>query len=274
MVTYDEIDLYSGLAALHWSAYDDPAWDHDFYKRVVEEAGGLALDVACGAGRLLRRYLQAGLAVEGVDSSADMLAVCRQRAEAEGLSPVLYCQPMQALDLPKRYACIYIPCGSFTCVIGQENALAALRRFQRHLLPGGVLAFNAYFGDWGDYDYNQAEAARIYPTEWKPHVVKELGGPRRLAVERRWIGVDPVAQIVSEQRRYRLYDGEDLLQEEVHTGQNHWYFKNEMLLMLRLAGFENVQVKGDYTDEDFGPQHTGTMVFICRAPAVGAEKGG
>ena len=23
----DEIDMYSGLAALHWSAYDDPAWD-------------------------------------------------------------------------------------------------------------------------------------------------------------------------------------------------------------------------------------------------------
>ena len=56
-MTFDEIDMYSGLAALHWSAYDDPAWDHDFYKRVVEQAGGLALDVACGAGRLLRRYL-------------------------------------------------------------------------------------------------------------------------------------------------------------------------------------------------------------------------
>ena len=171
-MTFDETDMYSGLAALHWSAYDDPAWDHDFYKRIVEQSGGLALDVACGAGRLLRRYLQAGLAVEGVDSAADMLAVCRQKAEAEGLSPVLYCQPMQALDLPKRYACIYVPCGSFTCVIGQENALEALRRFHRHLLPGGVLAFNAYFGDWGDYDYNKPEQERVYPSEWKPHVVK------------------------------------------------------------------------------------------------------
>jgi hypothetical protein len=76
--------------------------------------------------------------------------------------------------------------------------------------------------------------------------------------------------VVSEQRRYRLYDGDDLLQEEVHAGQNHWYFRNEMLLLLRLAGFENVQVKGDYTDADFGPQHTGTMVFICRKPAISA----
>ena len=54
MITFDERDLYTGLAALHWSAYDEPAWDHDFYKRVVEEVGGLALDVGCGAGRLLR----------------------------------------------------------------------------------------------------------------------------------------------------------------------------------------------------------------------------
>lgn len=265
-MSYDEIDLYSGLAALHWSAYDEPAWDHDFYKRVLEQAGGLALDVACGAGRLLRRYLAAGLAVEGVDSSADMLAVCRQKAEAEGLSPVLYCQPMQALDLPKRYACIYVPCGSFTCVMGQENALEALRRFQRHLLPGGVLAFNAYWGDWDDFDYHDPGKARLYPTDWRPHVIKQLTDQRRLVVERRTTGVDPVEQVVSEERRYRLFAGDDLLAEEVHVGQNHWYFKKEMLLMLRLAGFGEVQVLGDYTGEDFGPQHTGTMVFVCRKP--------
>ena len=80
--------------------------------------------------------------------------------------------------------------------------------------------------------------------------------------------VDPVEQTSCEERRYRLYDGELLLQEEVHAGQNHWYFKKEMLLMLRLAGFEDAQVKGDYTDEDFGSQHTGTMVFICRKPSI------
>ncbi len=263
-MTFDEVDLYSGLAALHWSAYDDPSWDHDFYRRVVEEADGLALDVACGAGRLLRRYLQAGLAVEGVDSAPDMLAVCRQKAEAEGLSPVLYCQPMQALDLPKRYASIYVPCGSFTCVMGRDNALEALRRFRAHLEPGGVLAFNAYWGDWGDYDYSNPQKERTYPGEWMPHVTKELGGKRRLVIHRRLTGVDPVEQFISEERRYRLYDGETLLEEEIHAGQNHWYFKNELVLMLQMAGFEEIQVKGDYTDEEFGPEHTGTIVFLAR----------
>lgn len=263
-MTFDEVDMYSGLAALHWSAYDDPAWDHDFYKQVVQQAGGLALDVACGAGRLLRRYLQAGLAVEGVDSSADMLAVCRRKAEAEGLTPVLYCQPMQALDLPKRYDCIYVPCGSWTCVVGRENAQEALRRFHEHLRPGGVLAFNTYWGDWGDFDYNAPDKPRVYPTEWAPHVVKELGGDRRLVVDRRLMGIDPVEQLGCEERRYRLMEGETLAREEIHAGQNHWYFKAEVEMMLRAAGFADIQVTGDYTDEPFGPQHTGTIVFVCR----------
>ncbi len=44
----------------------------------------------------------------------------------------------------------------------------------------------------------------------------------------------------------------------------HWYFKAEVEMMLRAAGFADIQVTGDYTDEPFGPQHTGTIVFVCR----------
>lgn len=100
-------------------------------------------------------------------------------------------------------------------------ACGAGRLLRRHLLPGGVLAFNVYWGDWEDFDYNDPSKERVYPREWRPHVVKELGGPRRLVIERRITGVDPVEQVASEERRYRLYDGEDLLAEEVQAGQNH-----------------------------------------------------
>ncbi len=160
-MTFDEVDLYSCLAALHWWAYDEPGRDHDFYKAVIEQAGWLALDVGCGAGRLLRSYLRAGLAVEGVDMAADMLAMCREKARAEGLQTVLYKQPLQALDLPQRYAAIIVPCGSFVCVMGRDHALEALRRFYAHLLPGGILAFNVYLPD---YDYSQPATPTATPT--------------------------------------------------------------------------------------------------------------
>ncbi len=260
MDSFDERDLYSGLAAMHWSAYDEPDWDHDFYKALIECSGGPALDVGCGAGRLLRPYLMAGLDVDGVDSAGDMLAVCRAKAEAEGLSPRLYEQSMQELDLPRRYRTIYIPCGTFMCVMGRDRAVDALRHFYAHLMPGGMLAFNIYLCD---YDYSRPFDASLFPGEWKFHVEKALDGGRRLWVDRRFLSSDPIEQIESEERRYRLYEGDALVAEEVHTGQNHWYFKHEVLLMLRLAGFEDVTVKGDYTDEDFGPHHNGTMVFIA-----------
>ncbi len=83
-------------------------------------------------------------------------------------------------------------------------------------------------------------------------------------IDRRLTGVDPVQQLSREERRYRLMDGETLLQEEVHAGQNHWYFAAEVVMMLGMAGFTEIEVTGDYTGEPFGPQHTGTIVFVCR----------
>ncbi len=70
-------------------------------------------------------------------------------------------------------------------------------------------------------------------------------------------------QIEQEERRYELYDGEQLLASEIHSGQTRWYFRNELLWMLQLAGFQEVTVKGDYTDEPFNASHKTTMVFLA-----------
>ena len=45
-----------------------------YYRGAVERFGQPALDLACGAGRLLVPLLAGGLDVDGVDASADMLA--------------------------------------------------------------------------------------------------------------------------------------------------------------------------------------------------------
>lgn len=273
---FDERDLYIGLAAVHWGAISatDSRWDQPFYRRIIEQAtddaaSSRALELGCGAGRLLLAYLQEGLNVEGADISGDILAVCREKASKAGLNPVLYEQPMQKLDVPGLFSTIYIPCGSFVCVMDREEALGTLRRCYEHLQPGGVLAFNIFVPD---YDYSGLTAPEPFPRPWKFKAEKELSSdqpdatPRRLVIEFRETGLDPVEQIWTEERRYRLYAGEELLQEEVHTGQGHWYFRNEVLWMLRLAGFNDVQVTGDYTDEEFGPQHTSTMVFVAKRP--------
>lgn len=100
-----------GVVARWWAEFNTDGPEIDYFRTFVE-AGQPALDVACGTGRLLIPYLQARLDVDGCDISGDMIALCRERAEREGLSPTLRVQAMHRLDMPQTYRTIYV-CGGF-----------------------------------------------------------------------------------------------------------------------------------------------------------------
>ncbi len=260
---FDEKEVFSGLAAQHWAAISDtdPRVDQEYYRGVIRRQGGPALELGCGAGRLLLAYLGEGLDVAGCDISADILDQCRAAGAAAGLAPVLYEQAMQDLDVPGAFATIYIPCGSFVCVMDRDAALETLRRCQAHLAPGGVLTFNVYLAG---HDYSQPFVEFDNSGEWLFKAEKKLPRGQRLIVSYRETGLDPIEQIWMEDRKYELYDGNRLLQTEVRGGQGRWYFRNELLWMLRLAGFgDDVTVTGDYTDQPYGAQHTQSMVFTA-----------
>ena len=73
---------YRGMMAQAWDLLrgDYAAWpDRPFYREVIAKHGEPALDVGCGTGRLLLDYLVAGIDVDGVDNSPEMLAICRAR---------------------------------------------------------------------------------------------------------------------------------------------------------------------------------------------------
>ncbi|MCU0466053.1 MAG: class I SAM-dependent methyltransferase [Anaerolineae bacterium] len=259
MTLFDESELYSGLASQMWAAYTNLGDDYPYFKQVLTDHPGLVLDIGCGTGRLLRAFLRDGFTVEGVDIAADQLEQCRRLAEEEGLPvPVLYAQPMQALDLPKRYDAIIIPCGSLACVMDRRAALDALRRLKHHLAPGGVLVFNLFIEE-------EAYPRKTYPEPWRDWSKAVLPDGKTLFTDRRVVSVDRLEQAVVEERRYRVIDGDsrDLpaLQDETRTGGYRWYTRNEALWMIELAGLTVDKITGDYTDEPFGPHHTNLMMF-------------
>ncbi|MXZ12204.1 MAG: class I SAM-dependent methyltransferase [Gemmatimonadetes bacterium] len=263
---YDERDLYTGLASVHWATISvtDPRRDQEFYRSIIVKNSGKALELGCGAGRLLIAYLQDGLDVEGIDISADQLTVCRQDAKRVGVEPVLYEQSMQTFDVPHSYSTVYIPCGSFECVMDRAEALETLRRCFTHLEPKGQLVFACSPGN-RNY-YGSKEEAKTYPGEWTLRSNKALPDGRRLLVYLRDTGEDPVEQIQMQERRYEVHDGDQVTEEEVHVGQTRWYHRNEVLWMLQLAGFADVEVKGNFSDEPLNAEHT-DMVFVATKPA-------
>jgi hypothetical protein len=167
---------------------------------------------------------------------------------------------MEDLDLPEKFACIYVTCGSFMCITGRDNALETLRRCRTHLNPGGVLAFNLYMPT---FDYS----ARTRPSAspFQPKADRRLPNGERLVVDVRTVSEDPVTQMWTEERRYRLFRGETLVAEELRTDRGHWYFPNEIRWMLRCAGFDEPKLTGDYSDAPLDAKHEVIMV-VARTP--------
>lgn len=255
---HTEAEMYNGLASLVWAAYDERGKDYDYFKRVIQRHHGLALDVGCGTGRLLRGLRRLGYEIEGVDVAADQLEHCRRLAQADGVSVTLYQQAMQDLDLPKRYDAIIVPCSSLVCVMDRRQALEALRRMKAHLKPDGVLVFNLYLNE-------RSDVAESYPSPWVRWTRLSLTAGQTLFVDRRVMSLDPIEQVVRDECRYRLVAGSTpdapLLQEEVRAGGYRWYTLNEARWMIELAGLTIDSITGDYTDEPLGAHHRAVMMF-------------
>jgi SAM-dependent methyltransferase len=141
---------YEGVLADAYDAWippDDVFADDGVYEHVLTQVGGPTLELGCGTGRPLLRWLAAGHDVEGVDASADMLAILRRHADEQGLEPVVHHGDMAPLDLPGRaYAAIVCPAGSFSLIDDTDRACDALCSYLTHLRPGGVLGLTLFDG--------------------------------------------------------------------------------------------------------------------------------
>jgi ubiquinone/menaquinone biosynthesis C-methylase UbiE len=102
MMTKSDSD-YRGLAAQWYNLWfgEEPFWDQAFFHQRLGRNNGVALEIACGTGRLMVLFLRDGLAVDGVDASAQMLAICRRKTTHLGVTLILYQQQMQELEIDR-----------------------------------------------------------------------------------------------------------------------------------------------------------------------------
>jgi len=108
------------------------------------------------------------------------------------------------------------------------------------------------------------ESRRALPEEWP------TSGERRLLADgcelelvARTITMDPMEEVATRQMRARLWCKGELLKEEIYTQKVEDYSKNELVLMLELAGFNEIHIHGDYSDVPATPDHK-TLVFITK----------
>lgn len=201
---------------------------------------GNSLEVGCGSGRLLLPLLAKGHAVEGIDSSAEMLELCRRAAADAGLEAVLHHGDMASFpsDGPLRpYANLLVP--AFTLQLAGDPA-AAVANFHRLLRPGGRL-YLTVFVPWAELNGELPE------DEWYADQSVELPDGRHASLATRH-RLDRKKRILEREHHYRLAGG-DAVEEHRSRQVIHWFTPRTLRKLLVQAGFEVEAAVAEFDQE-------------------------
>jgi SAM-dependent methyltransferase len=208
-----------------------------------------------GTGRLAVPLAEAGFDVTGVELSERMVERGRKKSEV-----VQWVKgDMRSARLGRRFALAVCAFNSFLCLSSVDDALAFLRNAREHLEPGGLLGI---------------EVSAFSPEE----LVDPPGGPRlqhdfarelpevpdgrleRFSFSR----YDAATQLFSMRLFYELYGASGQLENRrAHDLTIRVTGRDELGLMLRLAGFEVEAVYGGFEGEPFsaGSDH---LIVLAR----------
>lgn len=243
---------YKGLMAQAWDAFrgDTSQWsDRFFYLELIQTHGQPVLDVGCGTGRLLLDYALQGIDIEGVDNSPDMLALCRQKAEALGIAPTLYEQYLESLSLPRQYRTILIPSSTLQLVTEPALIAQSLQRLYDHVLPGGVVVAS-FMTLWkpGDPLTREGEMTAVRSQDQATF---------RRVVRSRY---EPESECEHTQDLYQLIVAGQVVAEEVHqrSPATRSYTQDQARALFASAGFSSVELYHEFT---FEPVQAGDTLF-------------
>jgi SAM-dependent methyltransferase len=229
---------YAGLVAQTYDVWMPPSGDDpdvEVYRRSIEHGAGPALELGCGNGRLLVGYARAGFDVEGVDSSADMLAICAAHGREAGLDLMLHQADWLALDLGRTYATIYNPAGSFALIAGDEDARTALAAWRRHLRPGGrlLIAMSVPTADLdAQYEW-RVRRSGTRPSDGVTFMVHEA------------VRIDAAAQTEHVLNRHELWSaGGELITTYIRRHRLRWWTREQLEGMLRTCDYVDVRSHG------------------------------
>jgi SAM-dependent methyltransferase len=137
---------YDAIAELYdpWSR--SVVEDVAFYLDEARKATPPVVELGVGTGRIAVPIAAEGIAVIGVDSSAGMLDVCRERARLAGVEERLDLRLGDLRDPPVEgpVALVICPFRSYLHLEDEAERRAALTAVHGLLAPGGRLAFDVF----------------------------------------------------------------------------------------------------------------------------------
>jgi SAM-dependent methyltransferase len=140
------MSAYDPIARLYDAWSTAVVEDISFYVDEALASGGPVVELGVGTGRIAIPTAMAGVHVIGVDSSAEMLAVCAEAGRAAGMSEWLDLREgdLRRPPVEERVPLVTCPFRAYLHLAGDGDRLEALAAARDLLLPGGKLVFDVF----------------------------------------------------------------------------------------------------------------------------------
>ncbi len=118
------------------------------FARYASESISSILDLGCGTGGHTLPLAQRGYHVTGVDSSEKMLSIAQNKLSSVTASaPLKFTYgDIRTLDLECTFDAVIAMFDVISYMTSNDDLMASFRSARRHLNPGGIFMFDAWFG--------------------------------------------------------------------------------------------------------------------------------
>lgn len=247
----------------HYDAFNKPYHDDlPFYLAECKKARGPVLELACGTGRLTIPLKKAGIDITGLDMSAAMLAQARKKAAAAGAAPEFIKGDARKFGLGRRFSLIFIPFNSMQHMISAEDIEGLFSAVKKHLAPGGTFIFDVFSPD---PRYLMRDPEEMLPVAY----YEDPAGGGKVLVNEQY-NYDRAAQVSRIVWHYRREKDGKTVSKDLAL---RCFFPQELLMLVRHAGFSVKARYGDFSRRPFGPD-SAKQIFILKksGPAAGRSK--
>lgn len=254
-------DPFAAVAPFYDLDLEDYEDDLFLYRQLAAEAGGAVLELGCGTGRVARALADAGVEVVGVDLSASMLAIARERLANSDVT--LQEADFRMLELGRRFPLVLIPLGGLQHMATVDDVVATLESASRHVTAGGMVVVDVEAPNADDFSSGPQPLMEHWTREWRG------GGVPCTVTKLVSVVAHPTEGLREVTWHFDVQPEEGPLRRNTAQFELRTITLGELELGGRLAG---LAVSGAWEDYDFTPADDGaTRLVVAFSPAEASE---
>lgn len=190
-------------------------------------AASRILDIGCGTGGHSLEWAQRGISCVGVDMSPSMVAIAEEKActLSDDARPDFMVGDAQNFQANGAFDIATMMFAVLGYMNSNEAVLSALRNVRRHLRPGGLFAFDCWYGP----------AVLTTRPEDRVRMIESAHGQTVRAAS---TTIDSFRHLAHVTFRLWTVEGDRYLGYSEETHNMRYFFPQELDLLLHTAGFQ------------------------------------